>query len=103
MSKNTMVSEEMAKKFATEKETPYTRWVKAEGLDIVSSIYVQDLNTVELKPWVRRGGRGVYMNHDPSRPSNDSYVCEIPSAGNVSPQPPLFPELVMPLTGPASA
>ena len=38
-----MVSEEMAKKFATEKETPYTRWVKSEGLDIIASHYVPDL------------------------------------------------------------
>ena len=37
MAKNTMVSEEFAKKFATEKETPYTRWVKGEGLDIIPS------------------------------------------------------------------
>ena len=33
------VSEEMAKKFATEKETPYTRWVHSEGLEIKSAIY----------------------------------------------------------------
>ena len=31
------VSEEIAKKFATEKETPYTRWVRDEGLDIIRS------------------------------------------------------------------
>ena len=50
MSKDAIVSEEFAKKFATEKETPYTRWVKAEGLDIISSLYVPNLHTVELKP-----------------------------------------------------
>jgi hypothetical protein len=57
MGKNAFVSDELAKKFATEKETPYTRWVKAEGLDIISSLYVPNLHTVELKPWPRRGGR----------------------------------------------
>ena len=30
--KDARVSDEMAKKFATEKETPYTRWVKDQGL-----------------------------------------------------------------------
>src|SRR6185295_10586766 len=99
MSKITMVSDEMAKKFATEKETPYTRWVKAEGLDIIPSIYVADLNTVELKPWARRGGRGVYMNHEASRTSNDCYVCEIPSGGKLAPQRQLFEEMVMILSG----
>ena len=35
MAKNAVVSEELASKFKSEKETPYTRWVKAEGLDII--------------------------------------------------------------------
>ena len=48
MSKNALVSEDLAQKFATEKETPYTRWVKAEGLDIISAHYVPSLNTCLL-------------------------------------------------------
>ena len=36
MAKNAVVSEDLANKFKTEKETPYTRWVKAEGLDIIA-------------------------------------------------------------------
>ena len=99
MARTAMVSEEMAKKFATEKETPYTRWVKAEGLDIIPSHYVPDLNTVELKPWSRRGGRGVYLNHEASRTSNDCYVCEIPAGGKLAPQRQLFEEMVMILSG----
>ena len=63
MAKTAIVSDELAKKFATEKDTPYTRWVRAEGLDIVSAHYVANLHTVELKAWARRGGRGVYINH----------------------------------------
>src|SRR5690348_17670095 len=39
----------------------------------------RSLHTVELKPWARRGGRAVFMNHDASRTSNDCYVCEIPA------------------------
>ena len=62
MAKDAIVSEDLAKKFASEKETPYTRWVRSEGLDIISSFYVPDLHTVELKPWARRGGRGVFLN-----------------------------------------
>ena len=54
MAKNAVVSDELANKFKTEKETPYTRWVKAEGLDIIPSFYVQNLNTVALKPWVAK-------------------------------------------------
>src|SRR5258705_514870 len=85
MAKDAIVSEDMAKKFATEKETPYTRWVKSEGLEIQNAMYVPDLHTVELKPWARRGGRGGFLNHDASRTSNDAYVCEIPPGKELAP------------------
>src|SRR3954462_9363257 len=99
MAKDAIVSDDFAKKFAAEKETPYTRWVKSEGLDLISSTYVQNLNTVELKPWARRGGRGVFMNHEASRTSNDCYVCEIPPGKTLSPQRQLFEETIMILSG----
>jgi len=62
LSKKALVSEELASKFASEKETPYTRWVKSQGLDIISGFYVPNLHTTELKPWPRRGGRGRQKN-----------------------------------------
>ncbi len=71
MDTTAIVSEKLAQKFATEKQTPYTRWVRDEGLDIISGHYVPDLHTVELKPWPRRGGDAVFINHDASRTSND--------------------------------
>jgi oxalate decarboxylase/phosphoglucose isomerase-like protein (cupin superfamily) len=97
--KNALVSDAIAKKFETEKETPYTRWVKAEGLDILDAMYVPNLHTVELKPWARRGGRGVYLNHDASRTSNDCYVCEIPPGKQLEPQRQLFEEMIYVLDG----
>jgi oxalate decarboxylase/phosphoglucose isomerase-like protein (cupin superfamily) len=99
MAKDAIVSDEFAKKFAAEKETPYTRWVKSEGLDLISSTYVPSLHTVELKPWARRGGRGVFLNHEASRTSNDCYVCEIPPGKTLSPQRQLFEETIMILSG----
>jgi hypothetical protein len=80
--KTATVSEEMAKKFATEKETPYTRWVESQGLKIESAIYQENLHAIELADWPARGGRGVFLNHDASRTSNDAYVCEIPPGKN---------------------
>ncbi len=97
--KTATVSEDLAKKFATEKETPYTRWVRSEGLDIISSFYVPNLHTVELKPWARRGGKAVFMNHDASRTSNDCYVCEIPPGKSLAPQRQLFEEMIYVLDG----
>jgi len=103
MAKNAIVSEEFAKKFATEKETPYTRWVRGEGLEIIGAHYVPNLHTVELKPWARRGGAGVYLNHDASRTSNDCYVCEIPAGGKLAPQRQLFEEMIHVLSGRGSS
>ncbi len=100
--KDAMVSEETAKKFAKEKESPYTKWVASEGLDIIDGIYVKDLNTVELKPWARRGGKGVFINHDASRTTNDCYVAEIPAGGKFAPQRQLFEEMIMILDGQGS-
>jgi oxalate decarboxylase/phosphoglucose isomerase-like protein (cupin superfamily) len=102
MTKNAIVSEDLASKFATEKDTPYARWVRDEGLEIVSGHYVPDLRTVELKPWPRRGGSGVFINHDASRTSNDCYVCEIPPGGELAPQRQLCEEMILVLDGQGS-
>jgi oxalate decarboxylase/phosphoglucose isomerase-like protein (cupin superfamily) len=96
---NPTVSEELAKKFATEKDTPYLRWVREEGLDIIGAQYVPNLRTVELKPWPRRGGSGVYINHDASRTSNDCYVCAIPPGKKLAPQRQLYEEMILILDG----
>src|SRR3984893_14967828 len=99
MANSPTVSDEFAKKFATEKETPYVRWVRSEGLDIISGQSVANLRTVALKPWPRRGGNGVYINHDASRFSNDCYVCEIPAGGKLAPQRQLYEEMILILEG----
>lgn len=97
--KNALVSDAMASKFATEKDSPYTRWIEKEGLDIISAHWIPDLKTVELKPWERRGGNGVYINHEASRTSNDCYVCEIPKGKELAPQRQLFEEMIYVLSG----
>ena len=99
MAKDALVNESLAAKFATEKDSPYTRWVADEGLDIIAAHWVPDLKTVELKPWDRRGGRGVFINHEASRTSNDCYVCEIPAGGALAPQRQLFEEMILVLSG----
>ena len=99
MAKNAIVSEEMAKKFATEKDTPYTRFIRGEGLDIIAAHYVPSLHTVELKSWPRRGGNFVFINHEASRTSNDCYVCEIPPGKKLEPHRQLFEEMILILDG----
>jgi oxalate decarboxylase/phosphoglucose isomerase-like protein (cupin superfamily) len=101
MAKDTLVSEELAKKFTTEKDadTPYRRWIAEEGLEVISALHVPDLRTVDVKPWPRRGGKGVYINHDASRTSNDCYVCEITPGKKLERQRQLFEEMVLVLSG----
>src|SRR5690606_8714545 len=99
MAKDALVNEDFAAKFATEKDSPYTRWVAAEGLDIIAAHHIPDLRTVELKPWARRGGRGVFINHEATRTSNDCYVCEIPPGGELAPQRQLYEEMILVLDG----
>lgn len=99
MAKTAVVSDEFAQKFRAEKETPYTRFIAAEGLDILSGLYVRNLNTVELKPWARRGGKAVFINHDASRTSNDCYVMEIEPGGKLAPHRQLYEEMIMILSG----
>src|SRR5206468_6687361 len=53
MAKDALVSEELASKFVTEKETPYTRWVCEQGLDIIGAHYVPNLNTIPLNAWIQ--------------------------------------------------
>ena len=64
-----------------------------------SAHYVRNLRSVALKPWARRGGRGVFLNHDASRTTNDCYVCEIPPAGKLAPHRQMFEEMVFVLDG----
>jgi oxalate decarboxylase/phosphoglucose isomerase-like protein (cupin superfamily) len=99
MASSIIVSDEFAKKFATEKDSVYKAWVRNEGLDILSAHYIPNLHTVELKPWARRGGYGVYINHEASNYSNDCYICEIPAGRQLEPQRQLFEELVYILDG----
>ena len=102
MAKDAIVSKELAEKFKTEKDTPYLRFVRGDGLDIISAQYVPDLCTVDLKPWPRRGdgAKGVFINHEASRTSNDCYVCEIAPGKKLEPRHHLFEEMIMILAGP---
>jgi oxalate decarboxylase/phosphoglucose isomerase-like protein (cupin superfamily) len=99
VSGNALVPDELAAKFSSEKDTPYLRWVRSEGLDIISAHYVRNLRHVELKPWLRRGGRGVFINHEASRTTNDCYVCEILPGKALAPQCQLYEEMIFVLEG----
>ena len=99
MAKDAAVSDELAKKFASEKDSAYLRFVRNDGLDIISAHYVPNLRTVDLKPWPRRDASGVYINHEASRFSNDCYVCEIAPGKKLDPAHHLYEDMLLILSG----
>lgn len=94
-----IASDEMVEKFKAENPSAYREWISQEGLSIIDGHYVPDLKTLELRPWKRRGGFGVYINHEASSYGNDCYVCEIPAGGKLEPQRQLFEETIYVLSG----
>lgn len=99
IARHTTESDDLATLFAAEQDSPYAEWVRAEALEIVSSRHLPNLHTVELKPWLRRGGHGVFLNHDESRTSSDSYVCEIPPGKELATQRQMYEEMIYVLDG----
>ena len=70
-----------------------------KDFEIIPAHYVRNLRTVALRPWASRGGRGVFINHEASRYSNDCYVCEIPAGGKLDPRRQIFEEMILILEG----
>ena len=56
-----------------------------------------DLGTTNVLVFVP--GKGVVINHEASRTSNDCYVCEITPGKALAPQHHLFEEMILVLSG----
>jgi len=85
--------------FATEKDSPYLRWVRNGSLDVIGAHYVANLRTGRLKPGRDAAAAASSSTHEASRTSNDCYVCEIPRAGKLEPQRQLYEEMILALDG----
>jgi len=79
--------------------SPYQEWQKEEGIPVVKGFHIQDLKTVPVYPWPRKGGKGVFINMDGTGDSNDSYICEIPPGGSLTPQKHLYEEVIYVVSG----
>lgn len=80
--------------FMMDKYSPYRKWIESEGIPIVSGSYVEDVRTLELAAWKRRGGKGAYLSFSDQLVA-DAYVSEIPPGGSLKPQRQLFEEIVL--------
>ena len=60
---------------------------------------IEDLKTVGLGSWKRKGAVGAFINMLGAGRSCDAYVCEIPAQGKTHPEHYLFEELVYVVKG----
>jgi quercetin dioxygenase-like cupin family protein len=74
-------------------------WVAREGLDLVRGYKVDDVYTIELKPWARTGGSAVQIQLDGTGGMNAAYVCEIPPGKALEPNKHLYEEMIYILRG----
>ena len=61
-------------------ETPYHLWQQQEGIPIYRGSYIEDLSTLELKPWARIGQMGAFVSLAEQH-EDDAYVLEIAPGG----------------------
>jgi oxalate decarboxylase/phosphoglucose isomerase-like protein (cupin superfamily) len=80
-------------------KTPYEVWQETEGVPIYKGLAIDDLTTVGVAPWKRKGALGAFINLLGSGRSCDSYVCEIPAQGQTVPERYLFEELIYVVKG----
>ena len=80
-------------------QTAYAQWLRAEGVDVVDARAPPDLAALELRPWMRRGGRAAFLQHTHEPVAADCYVCEIPPGQSLAPRRHLFEEIVLVLEG----
>jgi len=80
-------------------EDPYRRWLDREGVKIIDEYAFEDLNTVELGSWERKGGKGAAINIPYPMLINDSHLIEIKPGGMSEPEHHLYEEIIYVLSG----
>ncbi len=77
----------------------YDAWQLEEGAPVVSGFYIEDLNTLELGAWERKGGKGAFLNLEGTGGVNDAHIVEISPGGSSEPERHMYEEMVYVLSG----
>jgi quercetin dioxygenase-like cupin family protein len=77
----------------------YEQWQQAEGAPVVSGFYIEDLNTLPLGPWERKGGSGAIVNLEGTGGVNDMHVVEIAPGGASAPEKHIYEAMIYVLSG----
>jgi quercetin dioxygenase-like cupin family protein len=85
-------------KWLRERHFSYAKWRDAEGLPVITGHFVADMRTLELAPWERKGGKGVFLNLS-EQEVDDAYVLEIAPGQATKPQHYMYEEVLFVLSG----
>lgn len=77
----------------------YKEWQRSEGVPVVTGFYIEDLKAVELAPWPRKGGSGLFINLEGTGGQNDMQVVELAPGHAAEPERHLYEEMVYVLDG----
>ncbi len=77
----------------------YEKFLESEKIPVIKGFHIDNLNTVPVEPWERKGAFGTYIYLDGTGGVADCYVCEIPPSGSIKPQRHLIEEIIYILKG----
>ncbi len=77
----------------------YDRYVAGEGVPVIDAFHIDDLGSVRLESWSRKGAAGAIINFRGSGGMNNAYVLEIAPGEATKPQRHLYEELVYVVSG----
>jgi uncharacterized RmlC-like cupin family protein len=78
---------------------PYIDWVEREGVPLIVDFAFEDLNTLELGEWKRKGGKGAIINIPNDEIPNDAQIVEIDPAGKSEPEHHMYETQIYVLSG----
>lgn len=76
----------------------YQDFVKKEGLPLYEGSYLEDLGTIPLADWQRRGGKAAYTRLG-DQETNGLQIVEIPPKGELKPEHHMYDEVMFVLKG----
>ncbi|MFF5297127.1 cupin domain-containing protein [Paractinoplanes globisporus] len=82
-----------------QRPTAYETWLADEGLRVVEGLYIEDLRTVELGDWARRGCKAAVARLEGAEDVNDAHIIELAPASSTEPERHLYEELVYVVSG----
>jgi mannose-6-phosphate isomerase-like protein (cupin superfamily) len=77
----------------------YKEWVSSQGIPVIEDYFIEDVNSLELKPWAQQGGKGIFLNLIGTGDCNDAYVCEIPPGKSLNAERHMYEEMIFILRG----